>query len=421
MLLGGNHLNVGIADWLHDRFGALVVVDRAEKLADSFGHLERLLHVSADYTDTSIIVPQIKAFSPVSPGVITSSDEAVPAASIINKQFGREHVDEVTARNLLSKTWMLKAWAQAGIRVPKTSTIHRSELVKVGTRRGGLVVKPDRSSGSRGVSICTSQPSSRWIADAQTRAALVSLNDYIQVQEFIDGVEFTVELIADAAGTVCPLAVSKKSHSPYVTSGRVSTILHYNPAELPQPMMDSIMDFGSNCMEALNLRATLGHLELIMTPDGDMVPLEIGARSSGFIASHLVSAVTGRGYLGDYFDILSGGSAPSRPMDSNRSAAYLFVDVPPGTAIQGIRNLTDLIPAELVILKESISTVAAQVAPRLSEDAGRIGYILLAGPKQALTGPILSEIQSTIGGAMQVDAESSLTAPARNADACSDL
>ena len=51
---------------------------------------------------------------------------------------------------------------------------------------------------------------------------------------------------------------------------------------------------------------------------------EMGARSSGFICSHLVDASSGRDYLKDYVHVLQGGSVPNRFYRSGNASMYFF-------------------------------------------------------------------------------------------------
>ena len=57
---------------------------------------------------------------------------------------------------------------------------------------------------------------------------------------------------------------------------------------------------GIACYKALGLHSMFGHLEIIMKEDGTFTPVEMGARSSGFICSHTVWKASGHDYLGDY-------------------------------------------------------------------------------------------------------------------------
>ena len=44
-----------------------------------------------------------------------------------------------------------------------------------------------------------------------------------------------------------------------------------------------------------------------MKDDGTFTPVEMGARSSGFICSHTVSLASGHDYMRDYINVLHGG------------------------------------------------------------------------------------------------------------------
>lgn len=69
--------------------------------------------------------------------------------------------------------------------------------------------------------------------------------------------------------------------------------LHYNPANMSEELIDKISDFGQKCYRAIGLNNSMGHLEIVVSEDGRMCPLEMGAGSTGFVASHLLDAING--------------------------------------------------------------------------------------------------------------------------------
>lgn len=121
---------------------------------------------------------------------------------------------------------------------------------------------------------------------------------------------------------------------------KIAVKLHYNCE--PDDLQRKIADYAVRCYKALGFSCSLGHLEILLKPDGTLSPVEIGARSSGCIASDLVDIVSGRDFLKDWFDVLNGGSVPDglRPQ-SLRSSMFFFYDLPAGARIVRRCNLLD--------------------------------------------------------------------------------
>jgi hypothetical protein len=124
------------------------------------------------------------------------------------------------------------------------------------------------------------------------------------VEEFVEGIEFTVDMLGDDYGNVCVYGISRKTHTKNTDNNRIAVKLHYNAVEVE--LQKKIAQFGIACYKALGFSASLGHLEVILKEDGILSPVEIGARSSGFIASDLVDIVSGSNYLGDLIAVQNG-------------------------------------------------------------------------------------------------------------------
>ena len=85
-------------------------------------------------------------------------------------------------------------------------------------------------------------------------------------------------------------AISVKYHSKNALNNRVATKLRWNSNVYSNEIYEKIADIGKRCYKSIGLKNSFGHLEIIMREDGSFSPVEIGARSSGYICSHLVSA-----------------------------------------------------------------------------------------------------------------------------------
>jgi hypothetical protein len=163
--------------------------------------------------------------------------------------------------------------------------------------------------------------------------------------------------------------------------------LHYNSIKYDLDVYEKIAQFGKNCFSVLGLKNTFGQLELIMKEDGTLTPLEIGARSSGYIANPLVSLVSKQDYLGSFFDIQNALPIENKDyIDSDMSSMYYFYDILKGLEIKRECNIMQFTPHGINSLYNNRERlINGIVFDNISNDNERIGYEILYGSKNILT------------------------------------
>ncbi len=184
------------------------------------------------------------------------------------------------------------------------------------------------------------------------------------------------------------LAISRKYHSPNAGRGRVANKLHYNAPDVPRGLQLRIAEFARRCFRALGLHTSLGHLELIAAPDGTLVPLELGARSSGFVATHLVDATVNAGptLLEVYEHVLHGGRVANDTPMPNRSSMYFFYDFPRGVGSRSDTHLMHFTPPGISSLASDRSKlVRGRRFAQIEADPDRYGFEILVGEPDRLT------------------------------------
>ena len=152
-------------------------------------------------------------------------------------------------------------------------------------------------------------------------------------------------------------------------------------------MQNKIAETGIKCYKTLGLKNTLGHLEIILKENGELSPVELGARSSGFIASHLAQAGVDQVFLQEFMEVLNGKKITNGLLpQNNTSAMYYFYDMKPNKPVRKVTNITNYLNSKIsspyfdrsnIILNKIYST--------LKQDTDRYGYEILIGPKELLT------------------------------------
>ena len=384
--LGGNELNAGLERVAKLRASRLLVVDWNQRPAVTGDR-----HVRLDIKDSSAVLEALGPLIDRIQFAFTSSDAGTETAARINslKGFHRPRPEALAAARY--KPAMNAIWERYGLLQKQFRTCRGIEdLLAFRDRFGGdLIVKPTAGTSSRGVTaLAAEECNDSALAAAWDRASAIDSREEVLVEEFVHGTEYTVEMLGDAFGAVRTWGISRKHHSRHAGHGRVANKLHYNPADLSRASQIRIARFGTRCFKALGLRASFGHLELIERPGGELVPIEIGARSSGFIATHLVDALEGESpaFLDGYEAILRGGRVAEELAVPRRSSMYFFYDLPPGV---GKRSGTSLAP----FLRPGIESVAHDRSrlragvrfDELDSDFDRHGYEILVGDSDLLT------------------------------------
>lgn len=384
VILGGNALNIGVVDILHSLGFNVIVVDYRENIT-----LKCDCHIVFDAKDPKVTevlknegIDNVKI-------VYTSMDNAGLAQRNICKEYNLNYADEYAMLNAHYKNKMHETWEKAKLLNRESFALVNFDLMKIRelNSKYKIIIKPSDSCASRGISILEHNSSIDELEAAFAKAKQSTTNNYVNIEEFIDGTEFTVEMLGDNIGNVLVFGISKKYHSQNAGNNKVAVKLHYNPSDVNDDTKNKIAEYGIKCYKALGLKNTLGHLEIILKPDGTLSPVEIGARSSGFIASHLAQIGTGKIFLNEYMNVLNGKTVYNGYLKhGNESAMYYFYDFPDGTEAVKDSNIIKFLNSEIKSLYHDRTNLSkGSKYQKLNQDTDRYGFEILIGPKDILT------------------------------------
>lgn len=383
LLFGGNKLNTGVVKHFHDQGYDVVVVDWNET-PDISGDL----HLQIDIKDSTAIIAELsirKLLPRVRMGY-TSIDVAVPSLAHVLKICGLKVNSEAGLKNAFSKSRQTKIWQDAHIlnRQADSYSVWDTAIYEL-VKGNKVIIKPDNAASSRGITVLNKGCSCDEAHKAFDKAIANATNNIVVVEEFVEGTEYTVEMLGDGAGNVAVYGVSKKYHTQNTVNNKIAVKLHYNAVS--NELQRQISEVAISCYKALSFSCSLGHLEIIRKADGTLSPVEIGARSSGYIASDLVDAVSGRSYLKDLEQVYNGGSVRNGLMSqTNNAAMYYFYDIPAGTIIRNNVTLLDFCDKSIRSLaSDTRNLFVGQQVRNINNDNERWGYEILVGDKKTLT------------------------------------
>ena len=384
-ILGGNKLLKGICDKLKSYGYTVVVVDWNEKPA-VIGDI----HIREDVKDSDIILKIFKERGWEIDGAISCIDLAAPSVSVINKAYGLRYMPK-KFNVVLSKEQMAKDWKAAGIfnRISERSdSISIDEVVEL-NKDYRLIIKPDVAASSRGITTIEKHSTKQEILEAMDKAQKASFNGICLVEEYVVGREFTVDMLGDDYGNIVVYGISVKYHTPYANHNRVAVKLHWNSDAYDDATYQMIADCGRKCYRSIGLRNAFGHLEIIMKEDGTLTPIEIGARTSGFIGSHLVSAASETDYLHDYIEVLHGKNIGNIDhICGTQSAMWYKYNIPNGYTCSKVTSMADYLDRGISIMYNDHSgLLLGKTYESIIDDnsCDNEGYEMICGSKSLLT------------------------------------
>lgn len=317
--------------------------------------------------------------------VYTSADIAVETQIKLHERMGLKHPSHEAVKNALIKGNMRDCWLRDGI-LNKYSVVI-TDIAQFERSGNKYIFKPNCSSGSRGITILEGEKlCPEEIEKAISIARDASMDNACIVEEFVEGTEYTVDMLGDDNGNVAVYGISKKYHTPYNTSNKIATKLHYAPSDVDRRLLEKIAAFGQACYRSIGLSNSFGHLEIIVKPDETIVPVEIGARSSGYIATTLINLINDEPYLGKYCQVIHGESvADGLIFDGTKSSMYYFYDIKPGNSVADV-NLMDYLPVGIKSYAcDRSRIVKGSYFPVINADHERYGFEILGGLSTELT------------------------------------
>ncbi|CAN2170176.1 carbamoyl phosphate synthase-like protein [Candidatus Nanopelagicaceae bacterium] len=278
--------------------------------------------IVAELEDFEGISNEIRLITNTIVGAVSfCSDVGVELSFYLNQLFQVQSQQFLEPINFVSKSQQRKNWAHAKILQPNFKCFDNFELAIRHCRSATLpmVVKPVDSSGSRGVTILSeTQDFQQALIDAFN----FSRTNQVIVEEFMFGVEFTVEVFA-FDGEILPVLITQKEKIQNAT-GTVSGFLRAIDPDCS--MYSQIANLAAQAYSALGLRNGPGHLELIVDLEsGPVGVVEAAARGGGFgLSTKLMYEVTGFDLIDETLKVLNGNCKMPKALKFKPGALFFF-------------------------------------------------------------------------------------------------
>ena len=303
------------------------------------------------------------------------SEVAMNAMGRINDELHLHGISRETAVRATNKHLMRKAFEAYGAPSPKSFCTDNVEkgynlFLSIG---GKSILKPSRNSGSRGVAEIEPGLSFKEFAPLFERAKTESRDASVMVEQFVEGPEFSVEIVV-WKGFVNVLQVTDKktTEAPYFVE-----LGHSQPSLYPKEVVAAVRDAAIKGVKALKLEDCSAHAE-VKYQDGKPYIMEIGARLGGdFISTELTHLSTGIDMVGAAIDVAMGIEPDLTPKSEPQGVAIRYFTPAPGV-VQAIEN-------HELLLRPDVYEAAIYVNPgdnvrEVKSSLDRSGHVIVTAP-----------------------------------------
>ena len=303
------------------------------------------------------------------------SEVAMNVMGRINDELGLHGISRETALRATNKHLMRKAFEAYGALSPKSyCTADVDEGWGLFQSIGGkAIIKPSRNSGSRGVSEIDKSLSFDGFKPLFKRAKEESRDDSVMVEEFVEGPEFSVEIIVwNKEIFVLQVTDKKTSEAPFFVE-----LGHSQPSLFPEEIVEAVKSAAVKGVEALGLNDCAAHAE-VKVQKGKAYLMEIGARLGGdFISTELTHLSTGIDMVAAAINVSLGVKPDLKPKAEPQGVAIRYF-TPKSGIVKAINN-TELLNGPGIYDAEIYVKPGDEVR-EVKSSLDRSGHVIVTAP-----------------------------------------
>ena len=303
------------------------------------------------------------------------SEVSMYAMGRINEELGLKGIDLGTAIRATNKEKMRRAFEAAGAPSPRSIGAYTLEDALGAAEAIGLplIVKPSRNSGSRGVSRLTAADGRDEIARAFEYALGESRDPSVVVEEYVEGPEFSVEILAwDGRPHVLAVTDKETTGTPhFVETG------HCEPSRQGDDIRQAIENAAIQGVRALGIDWSAVHAEIKLSPRGPVI-IEVGARMGGdFITTELVPRSTGIDMTEGTINLALGREPDLKPRHEPQGASIRYLTPPAGrvVSIEGVERARQMPGVRILTL----DVAPGDLVPEMKSSLTRVGHVIAEG------------------------------------------
>ena len=304
------------------------------------------------------------------------SEVAMNVMGRINDEMGLTGVSKETAIRATNKHLMREAFDRYGAPSPKSKCFSNVEVAwgsYCTEFPDNAILKPSRNSGSRGIAKISRGIDEAEFAKLFKRAKEESRDKSVMLEQFVEGPEFSVEIIVwNKKVNVLQVTDKKTTEAPYFVE-----LGHNQPSLFPEHIVETVKRAAIMGVRALEVNNCACHAE-VKVQDGQAYIMEIGARLGGdFISTELTHLSTGIDMVAAAIDVALGVEPNLEPIAKPQGVAIRYFTPAPGIvkAIENVEllNRPDVYDAEIYVK-------SGDKVKEVKSSLDRSGHVIVTAP-----------------------------------------
>ena len=301
------------------------------------------------------------------------SEVSMSVMGYINQELRLNGINKETAIRATNKHLMRVAFERGGAPGPKsycTENAIGAWEIFCDELNSRAILKPSRNSGSRGIADIKKGISYEKFLQLYQRAFNESRDKQVLIEQFIEGPEFSVEIIIwQEEPHILTVTDKKTTEAPYFVE-----LGHNQPSVFPKEIIRTVMDAAVAGTKALGLNNCAAHAE-VKVQNGKAYLMEIGARLGGdFISTELVHLSTGIDMVAAAINVALGMAPCLEPREEKHGVAIRYFCPKPGKLISV--NNTEVFRKKH-IYDVQIYYKSGDIIPEVKSSLDRSGYVIV--------------------------------------------
>lgn len=310
------------------------------------------------------------------------SEVAMTVMGRINDEFGLSGITYKTALCATNKHLMREAFKKVGAPSPQSHCFdNEEEAWKCFNNEfsNSGILKPSRNSGSRGIYKIKRGILQKEFNESFQRSIMESRDKSVMLEEFIEGPEFSVEIIVwNHQVYVLTVTDKKTTDAPFFVE-----LGHNQPSIFSQKVQNLVKSAAIAGVRALGVNNCACHAE-VKFQDGKAYIMEIGARLGGdFISTELTHLSTGIDMVAAAINCALGIEPNLNPTESKCGVCIRYFCPKPGKLV-GIKNIEAL--KDRRVYQWEIYCKIGDTIPMVTSSLCRSGHLIVTEntPKKAI-------------------------------------
>lgn len=328
--------------------------------------------ICANITDEEVML-KIARDEGVDGVIHPCSEVSMNVMGRINDELGLAGITREQAIRATNKHLMREAFEKGNAPSPKSILTESAEdawehLQKDFTTDG--ILKPSRNSGSRGIAKVTRDMPKEDFEKAYYIALEESRDNSVLIEQFIEGPEFSIEIIVwNGKVNVLTVTDKKTTEAPHFVE-----LGHNQPSCRTAEEVETLKAAAVAGVKALGVNNCACHAEAKLM-DGKAYLMEIGARLGGdFISTELTHLSTGIDMVAAAVDVALGIEPDLSVKEEPKGACIRYFCPKPGKLVS-ISNLEALDDPR--VYKKKIYVQVGDMIPEVTSSLCRSGHVIV--------------------------------------------